>query len=118
MLGIVGGLIIIPCLFPCIMKLVQAGIQNMQFTPVSVGKDAQTPLMLFKVKTTPILSAAEEAVRRLEGKTQINRWSKRKRGDCEKCECDSCQVCGHCIVCETDGEKDLCDECLCQCYGE
>ena len=54
LLGIFGGLLLIPCIIPCFIRLIRSMVQSMQ----PEIKNYKTPLMVLETKTTPILTAA------------------------------------------------------------
>ncbi|XP_029897243.1 ubiquinone biosynthesis monooxygenase COQ6, mitochondrial isoform X2 [Aquila chrysaetos chrysaetos] len=93
-LGICGGLLIIPCLIPCFTRLIHSVIQGMQISAVPVdpesGREKTHSLMIIKTKEDPKLIPIRQLLTRLEAKTRIN-TIKKEMGDCEMYSPDSCQ---------------------------
>ncbi|XP_029887621.1 LOW QUALITY PROTEIN: endogenous retrovirus group 3 member 1 Env polyprotein-like [Aquila chrysaetos chrysaetos] len=85
-LGICGGLLIIPCLIPCFTRLIHSVIQGMQISAVPVdpesGREKANSLMIIKTKEDPRLIPIQQALTRLKMKTRIN-TIKKEMGDCE-----------------------------------
>uniref|UniRef100_A0A8D0F5H6 Envelope glycoprotein n=1 Tax=Strix occidentalis caurina TaxID=311401 RepID=A0A8D0F5H6_STROC len=108
LLGIFGGLLIIPCILPCFIRLIRSVVQSMQLEM----KSDKTPLMILETKTTPNLTAARKAVIELETRTRINKMDKIRGGNCEKHSHDSCQNriwCDKCNRCTLCGSEASCD---------
>ena len=75
-LGICGGLLIIPCLIPCFTRLIHSVIQGMQITAIPVDPETREKkthsLMRVKTKEDPKLIPVQQVLTRLETKTRIN----------------------------------------------
>uniref|UniRef100_A0A8B9FTM9 Envelope glycoprotein n=1 Tax=Amazona collaria TaxID=241587 RepID=A0A8B9FTM9_9PSIT len=93
-LGIFTGLLIIPCLIPCFIRLIHSVIQGMKISAVPIdpeeGNGKTHSLMILKPKEYPELIPIKQVLTHLETITRINAI-KKKRGDCEKWKCDSCK---------------------------
>lgn len=92
--GLFLGLLIIPCLIPCITLLVQRIIQGMQFTtiPVESHQENKVPLMVVKVHNqTPKPTEIQLTLAKFEAKTRINDIQKKMR-DCDTCSNNLCQL--------------------------
>lgn len=72
-LGVFGGLLIIPCLIPCFTRQIHSVIQGMQISAVLTdpksGKKTTHSLMIIKTKENPKLRQIQQVLTQLETKT-------------------------------------------------
>lgn len=83
-LGVFGGLLIIPCLISCFIRLIHSVIQGMQIPAVPTdpesGKETTHYLMIIKTKEDRKLKPIRQVLTRLEMEARINTNKKENGG--------------------------------------